>query len=133
MVGMVATLAGVGFAVGQENADPQQVLSDYVAAWGEDDASTRGANLARACVDDVIYTDPTAWVEGRAALVEHIGGFHSASPGSYIELVGEPDLHHGHGRFEWSLKSASGEETVRGVDFVTFAPDGRIARIVGFF
>ncbi len=130
---VIATLAGVGFVAGQEHVDPQQILRDYVAAWNEDDASTRGEMLARSFADDGIYTDPTAWVAGRSALVEHIGGFLSASPGSSLSLIEEPELHHGHGRFEWSLRTAAGEEMVRGVDFVTFAPDGRIAKIVGFF
>ena len=56
-------------------ASAQEAVDLYGSAWGELDEAKRRAILEKAWAEDGVYTDPTAYVEGREALVQHIGGF----------------------------------------------------------
>ena len=110
-------------------------LKSYFAAWNEPDEAKRAAHLESAWAESGIYTDPTAYVEGRAGLVKHIGGF-LGSPqfkGFHITPTSGADFHHDKARFSWKMTNAEGATVTEGVDFVEFDKDGRIMKIVGFF
>ena len=112
--------------------DANEVVAAYGAAWNEPDAAARAELLEAAWADDGTYRDPTAAVDGRAALVAHIAGFQGMFPGHTIELTSAIDTNGGSLRWGWAMRN--GDETVlEGVDFADLAPDGRIARIEGFF
>ncbi|WP_341676314.1 hypothetical protein [Niveibacterium sp. SC-1] len=111
-----------------------QVLADYNAAWGERDAARRGALLERAWSERGTYTDPQAHVEGRAALVSHIGLVQPRLPaGTRGVIVSAPDVHHGVFRFAWEFRDGKGALFMKGEDFGELDEDGRIRRIFGFF
>jgi hypothetical protein len=110
----------------------QEIVDAYGAAWNERDDAARAELLERAWADDGVYCDPSATVNGRAALVAHIGGFHQTMPDHTIDLTSGVDAHAGKFRFTWVMRKA-GEVALEGVDFGELAPDGRIQRIVGFF
>jgi hypothetical protein len=42
-------------------------------------------------------------------------------------------MHHEHLRFAWRLVAPDGTIAVAGIDVADVAPDGRLARVVGFF
>jgi hypothetical protein len=109
-----------------------EIVAMYGAAWNETDEAKRAALLQRSWADDGVYTDPTATVEGRDALVTHIGGFHTMMPGHQIDMASGVDSYGGVFRFAWVMRNGD-EIALEGMDFGEFATDGRIARIVGFF
>ena len=109
------------------------VIELYGAAWDEHDVDARRALLEQAWADDGIYCDPTATVEGRDALVAHIGAFHEQAPGARVETVTRVDEHDGHLRFGWRLVDAGGTTTLEGIDYGRLGADGRLTQIVGFF
>ena len=104
-------------------------VANYVAAWGAPDEDERRTMLERAWTDDGVYRDPTAVVEGREALVAHIGGFH----GARVVTTSGVDAYDGYLRFAWRMLNADGAVTPEGIDFGELAPDARLKRIVGFF
>jgi hypothetical protein len=104
-------------------------VANYVAAWDAPDEDERRTALERAWTDDGVYRDPTAVVEGRDALVAHIGGFH----GARVVATSGVDAYDGYLRFAWQMLDADGLVTLEGIDFGELAPDGRLKRIVGFF
>ena len=110
-----------------------EVVAAYGAAWDEHDDQARRVRLERAWTDDGTYTDPTAHVEGRDALAEHIGGFHARMPGFRIVTTSGVDGHAGCLRFAWQMLDPQGAVALEGLDFAEQAPDGRLKRIVGFF
>ena len=114
-------------------ATPQQTVEAYATAWNEPDQGARRRLLERSWADDGTYTDPTAHVEGRAALVEHIAGLHQQMPGARIVLTSRIDEHHGTLRFTWRLLGSDGSIATEGTDFGELASDGRLQQIVGFF
>jgi hypothetical protein len=105
----------------------------YASAWMETDESARRRALQAAWADDGAYCDPTALVEGREALVKHIGGFHAQMPAHRLVVTSGVDEHHGFLRFTWAIQNSDGALVLEGVDFGELAGDGRLRRIVGFF
>jgi hypothetical protein len=85
-------------------ASIEETVAAYVQAWNEPDTAARRKLLERAWAEAATYTDPTAHVEGREALVAHIGGFQTQMPGARLNGTSAVDEHH-----------------------------GRLARVVGFF
>ena len=108
-------------------------VAAYAAAWNERDEEARRALLERSWADEGVYCDPTARVEGRTALVGHIGGFHAQRPGHRIDMASGVDEHDGLLRFAWRMVGPDGGVLVEGMDFGELAPDGRLRLIVGFF
>lgn len=113
--------------------DPQRAVAAYAEAWtGTDDATLR--QLLEECwADKGVYCDPLNVASGREAVIEHIAGFSRRFPGHTIKVTTGTDTHDGFGRFGWEMSGPDGQLVTDGVDFVIFGPDGRIARIVGFF
>lgn len=112
--------------------EPSDTIALYGAAWNEPDDAARAALLERAWSDDGVYRDPLGLAEGRAALVAHIGGFHTLMPGHTIEQASGVDVHGAWFRFAWRMRDGNSVVT-EGVDFGQLAADGRIERITGFF
>jgi hypothetical protein len=111
----------------------EEVVALYGSAWNEPDAAARRRTLEQAWADGGVYSDPTAHVEGRDALVAHIAGFQAQMPGARLELTSGVDRHHDTIRFTWTLKASDGSVVTDGVDFGELAGDGRLRRITGFF
>jgi SnoaL-like domain len=112
--------------------DPSKIVAIYGASWNEPDPAKRTALLEEAWADDGIYQDPTGTAEGRAALVTHIGGFHTMFPGRSIDFASGVDVTEYGARFAWVMRNGD-EVEMEGIDFVELASDGRIRRIAGFF
>src|SRR6476619_735068 len=72
-----------------------ELVKVYSAAWNEPDAQHRRDLLEKVWASGVTYTDPQSHVEGREALVEHIGRFLKNSPGARIIQSSHADFHHG--------------------------------------
>jgi hypothetical protein len=113
--------------------DVGAVVAAYGSSWNEPDEAARRQLLESAWADDGTYSDPTATVEGREALVAHIGAFQVAMPGQTIDLVTGADEHDGHVRFGWVMHGSDGSAVLEGMDYGRLAKDGRLQQIVGFF
>ena len=118
-------------------ASAQEAVDLYGAAWTEPDEAKRRALLEKAWAEDGVYTDPSAYVEGREALVKHIGGFLSGSGGSgpSIQIDSSVDLHHEKFlRFAWKMVGPDGQTVLSpGMDYGELDDEGRLKLIVGFF
>ena len=115
------------------NPSAVEVVTAYAAAWAEPDETVRRALLEKAWADDGSYSDPTAHVEGREALVRHIAGFLSTMGSAKLERASGVEVHHGSLRFAWRIVSADGKVVGQGFDYGELADDGRLRKIVGFF
>jgi hypothetical protein len=58
---------------------------------------------------------------------------HEHYDGHRFERASGVDMHHEHLRFAWRLVGPDGGVAVSGIDVADLAPDGRLARVVGFF
>jgi len=110
-----------------------ETITMYCAAWSEPDAQRRQELIEKVWAATGAYTDPTAHVEGRKALADHIGGFMRRTPGARIIATSHADSHHGMFRFTWKLLGVDGKTISEGIDFGKLDAGGRIQEIVGFF
>ena len=113
--------------------DVGAVVTAYGSSWNEPDEAARRQLLESAWADDGTYCDPTANVEGREALVAHIGALQVAMPGHTIDLVTGVDDHDDHLRFGLVMYGPDGSAVLEGMDYGHLAEDGRLQQIVGFF
>jgi SnoaL-like protein len=110
-----------------------EVVTAYAAAWAEPDEAARRALLEKAWADDGVYSDPTAHVEGREALVKHVAGFLATMKTAKLERASGVEVHHGSLRFAWRIVTPDGKVVGQGFDYGELAEDGRLSKIVGFF
>ncbi|HAA14157.1 MAG TPA: nuclear transport factor 2 family protein [Cytophagales bacterium] len=130
LVLLVAGLSATSIA----QTDQAKMVATYTSAWGEPDAAKREALLEASFSESGEYSDPTAMVEGRDALVKHIGGFLSQNPGASFQLLRPAEFHNEkYGRFEWIMQLPDGTVGLIGMDFVVFDDQGMIQQITGFF
>ena len=111
----------------------EETVAAYLAAWNEPDEAARRGLLERCWDSAATYMDPTAHVEGRAALAAHIAGFHQQMPGARLARASGIDEHHGRVRFAWTLRGADGQPAMEGIDIGEIGADGRFHAIIGFF
>jgi SnoaL-like protein len=122
--------------------DQQDAVKRYAHAWGLGDESEIREALTECWAADGTYVDPTtAPVVGVEGLTRHIAGFLEQFPGASLAPTSGLDGYGLVGRFSWVMSSpepivvdgvALGN-SIPGQDFVEFAEDGKIRRIVGFF
>lgn len=110
-----------------------RIVAGYCASWNEPDRSKRDALLQEVWDANGEYSDPSPVIlTGREELSRHIEGFLRQFAGGQIRCSA-PQVHHQSARFTWEIFAANGSAVVAGMDYVDFAADGRIRRIVGFF
>lgn len=110
-------------------------IQNYFKAWNTNDAAERAELLKTAWSESGIYTDPMAHVEGRQALIDHIGTTLSSPQfqGASLKPGSDIDIHHQVFRFQWKLNDAAGKTLVEGMDYGEFDEQGVITKIIGFF
>ena len=111
----------------------EEVLMAYGGAWTERDPAKRMQHLEIAWAEDGRYVDPNGDVTGRAGLAEYMDAFHAQAKGSKIVVTSKPNPHHKMVHFTWAMKAPGGIALLKGHDFGTLGPDGRITQLVGFF
>ncbi len=135
---VAAVLALAPAELSAQPANAQEAVDLYGSAWREPDEAKRRAILEKAWAEDGVYTDPTAYVDGREALVQHIGGFlagRSTGSGPSIQIDSSVDVHHDKFlRFAWKMVGPDGKTVLSpGMDYGELDEDGRLKLIVGFF
>jgi hypothetical protein len=111
----------------------RETVTRYMAAWNEPDDVARQALLEQCWNDGGVYLDPTVSLSGRDALDRHIATVQARRPGARLEFMSGVDVHHNVARFLWRLVRADGTCGDTSIDFGEVGPDGRLAKIVGFF
>ncbi len=104
------------------------LLDRYVAAWNEADPERRRAAVTRLYAGDACIVTPGVEVNGRAAIVEHIGQV-------FAEFVGTSGNrfrraastgHHRSALIRWELTGGGEQVAGAGLNVLILGPDGRI-------
>jgi hypothetical protein len=107
-------------------------IATYVGAWNERDADQRRRMLESCVTQDAELIDPTGRWKGVAGLVERIGHYHSAAPGTQVVTASGLDSHNDVVRYAWRIVDEQGGEIMDGIDVAECADDGRLRRILMF-
>jgi hypothetical protein len=110
------------------------LVERYLGAWNATDPTARLALVAAAWCEQGRYRDPALAADGHAAIAAMVEAVQQRFPEHEFRRTGGIDAHDDRLRFGWELAPrAGGAPAVRGVDFAELGPDGRLARVTGFF
>lgn len=105
----------------------------FLRAWGEPDAARRRELLASCAAEAIVFRDAFSATEGIEELLANLEAVRTHMPGLILERSGDVRVSHGTALVAWTARRESGEEVGRGSNVVDFSPDGRLARVVGFW
>jgi uncharacterized protein YndB with AHSA1/START domain len=119
----------------ESEGDVMALIDRYFAVWSNADPTSRVRSLDGLVTDDVELHDAFACIRGKSDLAEHIGASQMHMPGIRLERDGAPRYCQGTALVDWSAKLANGETKARGTNVidVLYAPEGRIARVTGYW
>jgi uncharacterized protein YndB with AHSA1/START domain len=120
-------------AAAEAHAGASAHLDQWFAAWADPDADARRAALAACARADVAFQDDFGCVVGLDDLDGHIAATQMHMPGMRLERAGAHVHTQGAALVPWQVTQPDGTVAMRGANFVDFAPDGKIARVVGFW
>jgi len=119
-------------ASAEQHAGAEAIVDRWFAAWAETDATRRRALLDACATADVVFRDDFAALEGLEDLDSHIAATHVHMPGMRLARNGPLAKSQGAALVRWQALRPDGV-AAGGTNFVDFAPDGRIARVAGFW
>jgi len=111
----------------------EDTIDRYLDAYGDPDETTRRAKIDEVFAADATLSDPPFSATGADELHGAFGAVQAQFPGHPFRRTSAVDTHNGAARYSWALVNPDGEPALAGADFVLLAPDGRLARVVGFF
>lgn len=127
--GMAASDAG---QAGAAALDLDLIVTQYLAAWNEDDDRRRWRYLQATCSADASFQDPLVCLHGLRALDDYVGAGRRAQPGSRFAVTGSVAHHHGQLHFGWQLRDAAGRPALAGCMHAELDGAGRFRRLVAF-
>ena len=116
-----------------QNEPASAAVDRWFAAWNEDDGGKRRALLSESAAPDVAFCDDYGVLAGPEDLDAQIAATKVYMPGLRLESTGDPVFSHNNALVRWEARDASGAVKGGGVNAMTFGPDGRIVRVVGFW
>jgi uncharacterized protein YndB with AHSA1/START domain len=120
-------------AANRQHAEVARLVDRYFALWAEPDAAARSRELEAIATEGVVFRDKFGSTRGRDALNVHIAAVHVHMPGVGLRREGGVRQCQGTAIVDWSASGPGGEARGRGSNVFDLAPDGRIARVVGFW
>lgn len=112
---------------------PPAAIAYYEKAWQEQDDAVRVGLLKQALTAEALYQDPSAKVNGPAAVSAIIAKVFKDFPQISIVRSTKIDAYGTSFRYGWQMVALDGKVVLEGVDYGELAPDGRIASIIGFW
>jgi hypothetical protein len=109
------------------------VVDTYLAALTEADPAARTDQVKTAWADDAHFVDPLLEATGHDAIAALTDAVTGQFPGHTFRRTTGIDAHHDLVRFAWELAGPDGTVAATGLDVAVVAPDGRLARVAGFF
>jgi SnoaL-like domain len=110
-----------------------ELVDRYIAIWNETDADCRRNLIAWTYTEHARYLDPLLQGDGRDGIDAMVKAVHEKFPGHRFKRTSEVDAHHDRARFSWELGPDGGPALVKGIDFATLSPDGKLNSVTGFF
>ena len=114
-------------------AEVTRTIETFFQAWSEKDPQGRRALLESCATPEISFRDPYGATDGIDDLVANLAAVQAFLPGVTLSRAGEVRLSHGTALVGWNARRESGESAASGVSVFELAPDGRIARAVGFW
>jgi uncharacterized protein YndB with AHSA1/START domain len=115
----------------EHDVDASATIDRWLAAWSERDPVARRRLLDASCTDEVEYRDRYGFAGGRDDLDGHIAAAQVHLPAA-LARDGDARVTLGMAMVDWRA-SRDDKVAARGTSVIELAPDGRIARVTGFW
>lgn len=117
----------------EAHAKVAERVDAYLRAWGDPDADGRKALLTSCASPGIVFRDAYSATAGLDDLLAHLDAVQVYMSGITLTRDGEVQLSHGTALAGWRASKADGSPAGRGTNVYDLSPDGRIARVVGFW
>jgi uncharacterized protein YndB with AHSA1/START domain len=115
------------------HATAAERVDAYLSAWGNPDAAARKSLLTANASGEIEFRDAYSATSGLDDLLAHLDAIQVYMPGITLSRSGDVRLSHGTAISGWRASKKDGSPAGKGVNVYDFAPDGRIARVIGFW
>ena len=113
--------------------DVASAVDAWFDLWTQTDDATRMATLGRIASADVTFRDRYSLIEGAEELSAHIAAAQRFMPGIVLHRFGDVQQCQGTVIADWTARGPDSAPRGQGSNVFTFAPDGRIAAVTGFW
>lgn len=120
-------------AARDQHGDLASLVDRYCALWAQPDAAKRRTELEALATEGVVFRDAFGSTRGRDDLNAHIGATQVYIPGASVRREGSVRHCQGTALADWSATGSAGEARGSGTNTFDLSPDGRIARVTGFW
>lgn len=110
----------------------QRTWETYTAAWQAPGAEAKALALQASVDAGCVYRDPLTSVEGHAALIDYMVGFHQQVPGGSFRTTSFR-AHSARSVATWHMCDAAGAVIGEGISTGEYAADGKLLAMTGFF
>jgi hypothetical protein len=110
----------------------QQTWETYTSAWQAPTAEAKARALQASVEPGCVYRDPLTSVEGHAALIDYMIGFHQQVPGGCFKTRSFR-AHSARSIATWHMCDAAGAVIGEGISYGEYAADGKLVAMTGFF
>jgi len=111
----------------------EERVDAFLRAWGEADSAARRALLESCAIEGIVFRDAFSATDGIEEMLANLEAVRLHMPGVSLVRSGDIRAAHGTALVGWVAQRNGGEAIGRGTNVIDFAPDGRIARVVGFW
>jgi uncharacterized protein YndB with AHSA1/START domain len=115
------------------HADASDRADRWFAAWNEAGDSARAEAFATLVDAQISFHDAFSCTRGLGDLTAHVTASRHFMPGLTLARSGAARMCQGTALVDWTATRADGTAAGGGINVFEFAPDGRIARVVGFW
>ena len=110
----------------------EQTIQQYADTWSAIPTQHRQHLMHAALHPSITYSDKLSQARGYEQLAGNIEQFQVRFAGARF-VTNKIMLHHQYGRLDYTMVDGQGAHVMDGTDFIEFADDGRLCKIVGFF
>jgi len=116
-----------------EHANVNERADKFLSAWGETDAAVQAQLLEESVIPEISFRDKFSATEGVDDLKVHLAAAAQHMPGVRVRREGDVNQCQGTAVIRWVVIGPNAAEIGRGMNVCDLAPDGRFARVVGFW
>lgn len=117
----------------EEHAGANENVDAFLRAWGDPDPGARRVLLESCVTPDVAFRDAFSATNGLDDLLANLEAVQIHMPGMTLVRDGDVRQTHGTAIAGWTAQGPDGSPQGRGTNVYELAPDGRIARVAGFW
>jgi len=116
-----------------EHSNVQEIVDSYYELWNTTDANLRAERMSKILDPGIRFQDKHSCTSGMEDLTPHLAAMHQFMPGLTISREGDVQECQGTAISRWITRRADGTESAKGLNVYHLTPDGKIARVIGFW